>query len=82
MILSLKIRINTGTSPTRRSDIVLNVHDMRDVPDWEKEKRGGKGREKGKKGRKRKKRGGEGEKRREEKKEGKSTVTAEQTIQK
>ena len=22
----------TGTSPTRRSDIVLNVHDMRDVP--------------------------------------------------
>ena len=22
-----------GTSPTRRSDIVLNVHDMRDVPD-------------------------------------------------
>ena len=24
--------ISTGTSPTRRSDIVLNVHDMRDVP--------------------------------------------------
>ena len=23
---------NPGTSPTRRSDIVLNVHDMRDVP--------------------------------------------------
>ena len=23
---------STGTSPTRRSDIVLNVHDMREVP--------------------------------------------------
>ena len=31
-----KIRVHArmpGTSPTRRSDIVLNVHDMRDVPD-------------------------------------------------
>ena len=27
------VLLRTGTSPTRRSDIVLNVHDMRDVPD-------------------------------------------------
>ena len=26
-------RHTPGTSPTRRSDIVLNVHDMRDVPE-------------------------------------------------
>ena len=28
-----KSTLATGTSPTRRSDIVLNVHDMRDVPE-------------------------------------------------
>ena len=28
----LVLTVCTGTSPTRRSDIVLNVRDMRDVP--------------------------------------------------